>query len=95
MNRKGYNQLFTCQYEIGGIDRTNAFANKWQTLNSSMVDIDTDYDLIGLIPQPEGISLDMQFYYSEESSVRRDALQADKYKSAQATVLKVPSYLAT
>ncbi|RDB23891.1 Peroxidase 2 [Hypsizygus marmoreus] len=87
VTRKNYNQLLTCDYDVGGVPRSSAFANKWQSPNTAMVDIVSFYDQLGIIPQPDEVSLNLQFYYSKDVSVSRDALQFDKYKSAQANVL--------
>jgi len=57
--------------------------------NKTMIDVDTNYDQLGLIPQEEDLDINLQFYYSKKSSVRADDLMNDKYKSAQVTVLTV------
>ncbi|CAA7270102.1 unnamed protein product [Cyclocybe aegerita] len=81
ITRKPYNQLATLSFEAQGEQKTYFLANKWNQPNSSMRDIDSTNDVVAIIPQDEGLNLDLKFYFSKVSSVREDALENQKYAS--------------
>lgn len=54
-----------------------------------MINIATDADQLLFSPERDSASLNLQFYWSTQSSTFGEALQNEKYKSAGVNVLTV------
>ncbi|KAF8228447.1 Dyp-type peroxidase [Tricholoma matsutake] len=89
VTRKSYNQLFTCERDLAGSSsrQKDSFKNSWQAPNETMINIATDADQLLFSPERDSASLNLQFYWSTQSSTFGEALQNEKYKSAGVNVL--------
>jgi len=58
-----------------------------------MQDLDTSEDMVTIIPQEETIIFELNAYFSGQSSVKNDALKADKYRSSRLNILGVNGFL--
>lgn len=94
ISRKTYNQLVTCEFEVGLEHQTKYIANKWGQPNKAMRDIDNTSDQMSIIPQDQDVTLIMNFYYSKKAALREADLEDDKNRSTRLNILGVSCSLA-
>jgi len=87
VSRKTYNHLVTVKYEFSGIPRTARIADTWNVPNEVMKDIMNGDDTLGIIPQDDPQTIAIDAYFSTVGSIRREALQNDKYRSTRANII--------
>ncbi|GLB43333.1 putative flavin containing amine oxidoreductase [Lyophyllum shimeji] len=87
VSRKIYNHLVVVKYEFSGIPRTARIVDTYGVQNEVMKDMMNGDVTLGIIPQDDPQTISIDAYYSTVGSVKREALQQDKYRSSSAKVI--------
>lgn len=73
--------MVSVEYSAFGDDVTKLLANKWQSRNQVMIDVDEGVNQIPIIPQEEDIPITFGFYYSETKANSGSRIVKDQFKS--------------
>jgi hypothetical protein len=68
-------------FEAQGEKKSNFLANKWNQPNMMMRDLDSNNNVIAVIPQDKVLNLDIKFYFSMVPSICENALENPKNAS--------------
>jgi hypothetical protein len=83
------------RFEAQGEPKSYFLANKWNEPNETMRDLDSDNDVISVIPQAEVLNLDIKFYFSKVPRIREKALENPKFTSNKFNPLIVIPFFMT